>query len=375
MKKGLFLLICLLAGVLMICAACAEDAVLPAINDVLANLPDDIVEVQADLSRYSPLGSESIADYSSIEPKFLILQREMPPKELSVKVFRAPLEGQDTSGFDTDFEGTDIGEPRIWVRGDLMQQIPEDYRAKSLEEAGAIILAENVYICSGTLIITNYSQGNGEIELHEFESLEEMQAYLNEHQPEIESIEHYPVFANVMLIDFYDAKTGQCDISTNQFAFVDIPMKNKAAADQAANMEDLFDILLRLVADEVDAAGLMSDIADAEYIPEDTRMQWISAAGQGKYDDVLSDAYNTYWEMARALRDMDESEDNRNAYDMVIAEGNFSLLSMLISNGNYTSFDKPIDEIREDMSYLGAQDPEWYETNLLELVSEIADLF
>ena len=48
---------------------------------------------------------------------------------------------------------------------------------------------------------------------------------------------------------------------------------------------------------------------------------------------------------------------------------------MLISNGNYTSFDKPIDEIREDYSYLGAQEPEWYETNLQELVSEIVGVF
>ena len=374
MKKRLFLLICLLAGALLVFGAYAEDAVLPEINDVLADLPDGIVEVKADLSRYMPL-SGGIADYGQINAKFLILQREMPKKELTEQIFYPPFEGQNTDGFDTDFTGTDIGEPRIWVRCDMMKQIPEEYRAKSLEEAGAIIMAENLYLCSGTLIITNYAQGSGELDLPEFETLEEMEAYLNENQPQIESIVHYPVFANVMIVDLYSAATGECDISNNEIMFVDIPMKNKAAAEQANNMDSLVEILLRLLADEVDAADLMSRIADASYIAEDTRMQWISAIGQEKYEDTLEAVWLTYWEMAKELRDLDESEDNRNAYDMVIAEQNFSLLSMLIENGNYTSFDKPIDEIREDYSYLGAQEPEWYETNLQELVSEIVGVF
>ena len=374
MKKWIAVItVCLLAGMLLPGAAGAEDRILPTINEVLggAELPEGMIEVSDRLDAYDPLGSESIGE-NSIEWKIVILQRQKPLKELTEEVLLPPF--ADDIGYPIEYAGTDMGGERVWVRCDMMRQLPAELRANSMEEAGVVIMAENIYMCSGTLTVTHYANGVNRGEVPAFETTEELEAYLNEHQPEVESINRYPKFATFMLTTMYDAKTKNCDIISSQFLDASIQAKNPAASDQADHMDAVLRILLALAGEEPDLETAKALIGDAAFLAEETRAKWTETAENGETENLFMSVYETYWLMAAELREMDPSEENRKAYDLAIEAQNISLLRMLIEQCNYGSFAESIDEVRDTLIYIAMPDQEWYDAGLQEVVDALLQI-
>ena len=76
----------------------------------------------------------------------------------------------------------DVGDAELYVRNDLMQLLPEAYRATSLAEAGLLIMAENVYFWDSTIRVTDYADSFAG-ELPENATLEELAASLASYKP------------------------------------------------------------------------------------------------------------------------------------------------------------------------------------------------
>ena len=139
MKKLLCAVAAMVFALSPAAAACAE-AGLPTINQALQQGAEGRrIEVSDRLDGYSVL-NEMFEDFNGTF-RVLILERKAPAKEFTAKKAFPPFSSDD--GFPDDYAGVDIGEARVWLRGDLMQLLPADYRAGSLEEATYLIMAED----------------------------------------------------------------------------------------------------------------------------------------------------------------------------------------------------------------------------------------
>ena len=204
MKKalGAFLLGTL---VFLLAAATAAANELPLIDDVLRDIGTaaDRVEVGDDLSMYKA-GNADITDFGSF--RMIIVERRNPEKEFTARRYEAPFTGKE--GFPDDYEGVDRGETRVWLRCDLMKQLPSYFRAGSMAEADLLVVAQNVYEIAGSVSVTDYEDGR-EYVLPDFDTVDEMEAYLAAHQPVVTAMTYYPKFCVCDEVIIYKIGTSE----------------------------------------------------------------------------------------------------------------------------------------------------------------------
>ena len=369
-KKGWIRAVCLTACMTLVFlalagAACAEGSKLPTIDQALKSSPEEKVRVSGMPDNFYPL-NPNIEDYGKLNYKILILQRVRPLKELEERRFDAPIEG--SVEYSADYEGTDIGEEKVYVRGDLMKMLPSKLRAKSLADAGILLVAENLYLCSGTLTITSYKNSGGD-DLPEFETVEEMAEYLENHQPEVDYMSCYPKFMLVNLVSLYDAKTGNCDIYSNEQIDASLKARNPEASLQAQKMDLVLNMMIMLTQDTVDKNAVKAEIDQNTVFPEESRTEWSSLVDEGKLDEAFDAMAALYWGMAEELKEMDTDPENRKNYELIIEARNYAAMRMYISHCSYSSFAESIDTVREEKLYIPElTDMSWYEAPLKELI-------
>lgn len=342
-----------------------KDQALPTIDSLLRSGEQGKTEVSDRLDGYHPL-NEAFTDVE-YDIKMIILQRDAPLKEFTEKTDYPPFTNAD--GFDDSFTGTDLGEDRVWLRADLMAQLPASCRAGSMEEATYLLVAENLYEWDGTISSVNYKNNNN-AELPEFKDAGEMEAYFLEHPKEVESINYYPKFGAYSIITLYETKTKRAMIADYQYTGSMRFARNPEAGDLWSDMGDLDTLLDSLESEEgVDAETAKGWIGILGFVPEETRNQWISSLDAGEYPAAAQSVSEYYWTMAGNLRALDPSRKNRDNYDLIISARNRSALQLFANYCDYSGFDRSISSIESSGDYIASPDTDWVEQGLNSLVA------
>ncbi len=362
---SLLLLLALLCGLSLNAAADA----MPTIDQVLSagELPTESIEVSDDLSEYDPDALGEV-DYGTLQ--LIILTRAAPEKEYTKLDSGYPDSMVD--GFPDDYSGVDLGAPRVWLRCDLMRQLPSQYRAASLAEADVLIIAENEYVWAGTLVNTTYEDSAGDQEPPEFETTEELREWLAAHSPRIESICYYPKFGVYSLINLYDTGTKTCTpfdyLYTQPLRFA----KNPEASDQWENMTVLLRLLQEAAQDTPDAQAISAALEEIDFVTDTKKAVWSSCLEAQEYSTLFLSADEVFWDMAEALRLMDPSADNQANYRNIIDAQDYGTLYLFAEYCEYSSFDRSIESIGLSKDYLADYDTDWMEAKLQEFLSLFA---
>lgn len=364
MKKLLCCILSLLLTLSLLIPACADSS-LPTINSVLRSGASAKKEVSDTLEGYSPL-NETFSDIS-YSFRIIILQREAPKKEFTAKTVYPPF--SDSDGYDSGFQGVDIGNERLWVRGDLMKLLPEKFRADSFEDATYLLVAESIYELDGSVSVSNFSD-NGQGELPEFEDAEEMIAYFRDHPREVESVTYYPKFGVYCIVSLYEKETKKSALmdftskSSRRFA------RNPEASDNWSNMGYLQALVTALTGEpSADPEAAKEVIALLDFVPQEERDLWTSCIDAKKYSAAAVMITDYYWSMAEAFKQYDPSSKNGEYYDLIIKARNADALGLFVSYCDYSGFDRSVDSIKESMDYIAAPDYDWMEQALEETIA------
>ena len=369
MKKTLSVLLMLISfAFLFHCFAWAD--ALPTVNEALQSMTADSgrIEVSDDLSAFDP---DNFGDFDFGELKFVILERQAPEKEFTEYDSGYPL--HYVEGFPDDFQGVDVGTSRVWLRCDLMNRIPYYYRATSMESADIILIAETQYSFHGSFSVTTYSKSDDE-EIPQFDSIEEMEAYISSHQPVIDKITYYPKFGVYNLLDLYSPVTKECQIYDYTYS----APRRFASNPEAQDLWDCMETLSALV-QILDGGALTAEEFDAvspdleEYIAQEKLAFWRSCLDSGEYASAAASMQEYYWSMADDLRNLDPDGNHRANYDLILEARDAEALYRFANFCNYSGFDTPVEEIRDAKEYLAAPDFEWIETALNELVEMLSE--
>ena len=366
MKRVLSFCLCLLLVLPYVNTANADTKNLPTINSLLrSGQSKEKVDVSDNLDAYSPL-NEQFTDLN-YDFKILILQREAPQKEFTANTTYPPFE--DTNGFDEDFSGVDIGNSKLSLRLDLMAQLPAYLCADSLEDATYLIVAENFYEWDGTISVTDF-QDDETKDLPEFKDAYEMALYFMEHPRIIDSITYYPKFGVYSMITLYEAKTKKCSIMDITYTASRRFARNPAASEKWNNMTYLADLL-----DAVDEeAGIHIETAknlleSIDFIPEEKTDLWTSCIDAQEYSTAHHSITEYYWSMAKELKDLDSSQENKDNYDLIIRDRSRIALSYFVNHCDYSGFDRSITSIETSKDYIAVPDYDWMEQKLMEMIS------
>ena len=371
MKRRFCLFFAMLFSVALIAAAGADMVQLPSISTLLrSNLIFEKTEVSDSLEEYSPFNN-SFSDFND-EFRVIILQRDAPLKKFTARKTYPPFD-DDAIGFPSDFEGEDLGDTRVWLRPDLMRKLPSYYCASSLRDANYLIIAENCYFLDGSISVTDFQQTTDE-EMPVFEDLEEMNRYFETHQRVIDSITYYPKFGAYTIIAIYETRTK----NVSYYEINHIPPKrfarNPDASDQWGNMLAIIDLLYSLDgSDQIDIWGVSDAIENLEFVPQTKKNLWLSCMDEEEYSTAFYSVNAYFWNMAMALRDMDDSENNRDNYNLIIQNRDMDTLIQYVNFCDYSGFDTPISEIESSFEYIASHDEAWTEDTLQELVDLFAD--
>lgn len=360
MKKLLSICISLMLVFLSFSSAIAEIKNLPSINEVLRSDMSKKTEVSDNLDNYNPFNG-NFDDVSS-DVRILILQREAPQKEFTAKKVYPPFTSND--GFPDDYAGIDIGTSKLWVRCDLMQQLPSYFRASSLEDATYLLIGETTYMLDGSISVSDY-KNNSETDLPEFKDTDEMIQYFMDHPKVVESITYYPKFGALSLISFYEVETKKCSWENLTYNKSTRFARNPEASDCWSNMTQVADLLDALNNDSFsESASLIEQIQSAEIIPEEKIKFWSSCIDAKEFKAAKTSVDDYYWSMAEELRSFDPSAEHRENYNLIIQERNRDAMTLFVNFCEYSGFDRSVSSIQLSKDYIATPDNDWIEEQL-----------
>ena len=366
MKKVLCICICLMMALLSVSAAGADS--LPDIDSLLYSVCSERVEVRDDLSAYS-IANDAFSELTGSTVKLIFLERRSPEKEFTALKKVAPL--QENDGFPDGFEGYDLGNARVWLRGDLMARLPDYMRANSLEEATHLFIAEDIYFHASTLMSYDYVEKDS-MDPPEFETTEEMTAYFLAHQPVLESVTYYPVFSSYAFLTLYETDTKRCSVFDAKETAGKWFARNPDASIHWTNMNSIA-VLAGLLQDETsrDADALKGLIDNLSFVPDVKKTLWNACIDEDRYDLAAMAVTEHYWAMAEELKNLDPSEKNRKNYSLIIENRDAAALGYYVSYCDYGGFEKSISTIEEEREYLAAPDWDWLEETVQATVTEL----
>ena len=364
MKRILCCLFCILLFSAIVSTAGADSSQLPTINSLLKLGSTEKIEVSDNVDNYIPF--KETFEEIEYDFKILILQREAPRKEFTEKKEYPPF--TDSDAFGDDFNGIDIGESRLWLRGDLMARIPSYFHAESLEDATYLIIAETYYLLDGSVSYVNYKNSDN-TDLPEFKNADEMAAYFMLHPKTIESMAHYPKFGAFTIISLYETATRRQSIWDYTYTKSTRFARNPEASDQWENMNYLTDILDALNNESgMDLSRAEKIIESIDFIPESKKSFWTTCIDAQEYSSLTNSVTDYYWDMAEELKNLDPSTENRDNYDLIIKDRNSIALSYYVNYCDYSGFERSIDSIGSSGDYIATPDYEWMEKALQETV-------
>lgn len=291
--------------------------------------------------------------YTGNTGKFVVLYRYGPEKEFTISDTR----------FSDEFNGVDADEPEVYLDLEAMAQIPEEYRATTVDEIGNIIFVETFYVHTGT-ISSRRSMFEERVTAAGLEAAmkgEEENSDLPTEDVEI-SFEYKPVFTGCAVVALYDAADGSSwAFDLAEFSYAELRKNPEASdiSDVVYQIAPLYNACLEQNESEYYTSGemlLLYDGMDDSFLEDEDadRIAELMDMGAPDYDAAKAFAVELIWDCAAQLRELDSA--NRHSYDAVIEEKSLNGLFYILANSDYNGIRKSDMQIIFDKDYLGKID-------------------
>lgn len=371
MKRTLFLLLIFLLCVSVFnSSACADDlGRLLSIDEALQTMTSESgrTQVSDDLSEYDP---DNMGEFDFNDVKIVILERRAPEKEFSAYDSGYPF--HYVSELPDDYQGVAIGSSQVWLRCDLMNRLPVYMRASSMGEADIILIAETQYVLSGSVSVSSYKESDSKT-IPEFDTIEEMEAYINSHRPVVEKITYYPKFAVYTLLNLYSPSTKKCEVYDYTVSLPIRFAKNPEAQDFWDEMETLSTVIHCIEDGERESTDIDELFSELElFIPEGKTTLWKTCLENEEYMTTAYSMREYYWGMAEELMELDNDPNHQGNYKLIIDAKDMNALAGFVDLCQYSGVDKSIEMIRLRKEYLGTPDYMWLEEELNKFVEMLA---
>lgn len=293
--------------------------------------------------------------FSSEGGKTIILWREAPEKEYT----------PSPTPIDADFAGKALGEPKVYLCAELMEQIPEDKRAQTFEEADNILMAEVIYDLSGRIWT---STEEFKTELPDRDALDGILsgegAGEQSAEPEEESSAYvyHPLYECTVLTGLYSTETlGASFVDWMTYPYAEM-RSNPEADDYWTEMLMLLTLLQNSAIEDGEARfnalleALLSVDMEASALTEAEWDELIDLALGEDMEALGNYCWDKFWEMAPLLGELDP--ECAEMFDEAIAQQSLDGMFYIVNTRSYSSVDMEDDEIISSKSYLGQPDLE-----------------
>lgn len=300
-----------------------------------------------DFSMYDLLSSDF---YTHNEGKIIILYRVGPEKEFTVSY--EPLADE--------YSGVDIGEAKVYLDVERMKLIPEQYRAKSTDEVGNIIMLESRFILSGQILQYTHDDDDEPTmqELKEIVRNDATSTESTDELPEKEEQHAYvykPVFAGVTAVALYNAENGTS-------AAFDVKLFPEAELRDNPTAANIVEVIYALV-DVYNACAngnVYSFKEAAEDLLEQTMLETahkdelLVLFSDADYPTIRNKMVQLIWVYAEKICQVDRKHADE--YRYVLEEQSLEGLFYLLKKYSYTAVTKSDKDIIRDKDYLGEID-------------------
>ena len=355
----------LLAFLVWLCECAAEE--LPSIDEALtyAIKENDYsrIEVQNTLSEYAVFNENN---FHSKRDKVIVFER-------------LDAEGLFTESkidcFEPNYEEHRVGEPRLFVRNDLMLLLPPDMRATSMEEADYFIIGETYYDLDQEIVHTVYEDNGNEYLPNYLNDPEQLFLYLLQHPRNIKEYTYKPLYSVYTFISIYDAVTRGWIFMDYQYNTAPLQVNNPEADEKWYDMEQLWELISFLK--ERDSMYQNKDIYELvgkmDFLSEEINNRIKNCIEAGQYAELQGYLDSYYWKMALDLSEMDDSEEAKKWYPKIIEAKNENTLMEFVNFRNYDGIDTPDSTINKERLYIAEYDKEWIERELIKTLNQIAN--
>lgn len=303
-----------------------------------------MVELKGDFSQYDLFGG---GDYEVADGGFIILWREAPLKRFVTS----------STPFADDYEGDDIGSPRVYLCTELMESIPAFLRAASEEEAANVIMAETLYYHSGVI----YTSSGGKTELPSVWELEAVMAggegkELEQPEDEPQIMYAYrPVFTCIAAISLYNRDTlGSAYLEGNEYPHAEL-RNNPAAGDQWEKMTLLVDVAAAAGSEGETPLRDTLDALEAENFLLPAELDHLIELAEGENADaIINLCLERFWVMAEKLKTLDAGAAE--LLDKAIAARSLQGIYFIVNARAYTGVRMDDEVILLTESYTGHPD-------------------
>jgi len=350
-----------LLGSCALADACTIDEALQLVGTDAGRANGGRLELTGDFSMYDPLNPGT---FVSDGGKIVILWREDAPREYT----------ESSEAFSTDYDGVMAGSPVVYLCADLMERLPEEARAASLEEAAVVIIAETNYEFSATAI-TYLGDDSGNVP-----SMAELENILNQEESaeselpseiteeEAPSHSYHPMFDCWMYVTVYDAETLGCSYwDSTYFPFKEL-RANPEADDLWQCMVSLVDIMQAAMNEDAEARfyDLFSLLLsmDTTYLTDEETEVLVDLLLEDDAGTMITFCWEKFWELAGKLKSLDSRYSEM--YDEAIAKQSIEALAYIVNTRDFSSFDRSDILIRLNREHLGTPDLDQLESMLQE---------
>jgi len=355
MKKNLAVILALCLCLLM-SAALAEGV---SLEEALAMVGQpgcpELIALDDHMAHLELLSSP---DYTLNEGKFIVVMREAPLKKYESR----------QEPYDADYAGVDDGTAKAYLHAGIMQTIPEERRAATVEEIGNVLMAETMYYISGQIttsenvpepetasdqVLALLMEGKTD----EAQAMQEMQA--QQEEKEGENYRYVPVYDGVYMVNLYNWADGS-SLNMDVAAAPSPEMRANPEAD------DYWDMILEAI--DIARYAVQGDVegAAAYIINESAYMETEVLAGMLEMDaqGIYAACEEAIWKYAALMAAADGDKDTMEQYAKVINARNLSALAYIAQTRAYNSVSDSDFIIEYGKKYTAQTDPSELEAML-----------
>ena len=298
---------------------------------------------------FSHLGLMQQIPYTCGGSKTVILWRDAPLKEYRSQ--QQPIE--------EGCVGYDIGETKVYLCVDMMKQIPETARAKTMEEAANIIMVESMYVQAGSVFGSGHVTG----------SIPDLKDVMQQASVDVAGTEktlivdepdsyHYrPLFTGFALSGLYNVQTGGLALIDLKEIPYSLQSDNEPAFAYWYYMNDVWtlyhDNMLDPSAYEDTLGNVL--IREGELKPQDegawVELLKISELQQGEEQGMMY--YDLFWKMAERLAALDASVESQDSFAWAIENRSSEALRYIVDMRHYSRISVPDETIVSKKLYIG----------------------
>lgn len=360
-----------LCALLLTCLVFAASAESYDLDEALGMVGQgyDRIELTDDFSEFAWDNAEL---YTYNEGKIMILWRDAPLKAYELLPDR----------ISDDYTGKDVGEATTYLCAKMMEQIPEELRASTPEEAGNILLIETTRLLTGQIssfddTSLDYKLTEEDVEkMLQGESLPLLAYYSLMGQSSPKS--YTPVFSSIALASMVNAETGGCSILSVEIYPHDELRANPEAADIWDNMQyyeafldefAMVDHKISVTQEEIEAQLENIALVSAEDYEHLNALYEQSKI----FPEIPTFLMERYWEQARELMAEEENPQVRATYELAIEAEDFDVFGTIVAMQSYAGVSKSDGEIKRGMCYIGVPTEAQIEEQLQETVDLLDD--